>query len=91
MKWPTRGPAALKAWRETNDVTQEALAERLGGKMRQARVSKWEAGEERPEAFWRRLLREICGLDEDLWLVESELAELKRATSEEPIATGTDG
>ncbi len=71
----------LKAWREANGMTQQALAEQLGCAM--SAISKWERGDKFPRALnIKRAIIEITGLNVDAIAMDNRSTQKKESDRE---------
>lgn len=72
----SRARVALEEYFAQNEITQVAVADRLG--VKQALISQWLSGKARPSARLREMLEVTCGIPAHHWLDASESAELAR-------------
>lgn len=73
MKFDTPGRERLKALKiPASELTRELRVALGDEKVNHSTVSRWLAGDSRPESFHRTLIKSLWGIEETDWLTTKE-------------------
>lgn len=92
-KFPTPALEQLRALELGPSAISRALGPNARGKcISPSQVSRWLAGDSRPDENHRPIIKRLWKIDDTAWLTETERAELEaRLASTCPAPTGTNG
>lgn len=79
MKYDTPGRERLSTLKLGPTELANQLNEASGGNLNSSSVSRWLAGESRPESFHRTLIKRLWSIDEGDWLLSKERVALDGA------------